>query len=327
MINRHFSDKALERVVKEVVLADPVLRALLTYKQVSVEVRDGVVTLRGHASISAHRQMIEHIVRGVPGIQGVANHIITDDRLDIQVAQALAGDPRTRPEMILVNTSRGYVYLSGTVTDESRRTAAEEVAASVSGVRGVVNGIRVRGKPSIPDRPRLLQPAIGSPVYSVDNVGLGSVDRVVINPRTRRLTAVLVEGAFPDPVRSQPDAFPDEWPKQHRTVILPGQHIAKSTIGGTFLNVTALEAADEADVQTGALLRPADAWLPPFPYRVEDVLLAGEHAATPTVELEPATGATAPAPTRSRQPVVRREGALGAVDRGLSDPRRQPAPV
>ena len=323
MLNRHYSDKELERAVKEAVLAEPVLRDLLTYRRVSVEVQSGVVTLRGHAPTASRRRMLEHIARSVPGSQAVHNHILADDALDSQVAQALAGDPRTRPEIILVHTSRGYVYLSGTVTEESVRTAAEEVTASVSGVRGIVNGIRVRGERSIPNRPRLLQPIVGGPVYSSDNVRLGSVERVVIDPRSRRLTAVIVAGAFPDPVRSQPDAFPDEWPKQRRTVILPVQHIAKATAGGTFLNVTALKAAGEADVQTDASLRPAGAWQPPFPYRVEDVLLAGGPAATPTPGVEPAAF-PAGAPVPSRPPAARRERGLGEVTPGLADPRRQP---
>lgn len=327
MINRHSVDKDLERAVKEAVLAEPVLRTLLIDKQVAVEVRDGVVTLQGHTPTSTRRQMIEHIGRGVQGTQGVANHIIVDDRLNSQVAQALARDPRARPEIILVNTSRGYVYLSGTVTGESRRLAAEAVTASVSGVRGIVNGIRVRGKQSIPNRPRFLQPVIGAPVYSADGVRLGSVHRVVINPLSLGLTAVIVDGAFPDPVRAQPDAFPDEWPKQRRTIILPVQRIAKATTGGTFLNVTALEAAGEADVQTDTSLRPASAWQPPFPYRVEDVLLVGDHVATPTLELEPAAEVPAPAPVRSPQPVARRGGGGGVGERGLSARRRQPAPV
>ena len=327
MLNRQYSDKELERAVKEAVLAEPVLRDLLTYRRVSVEVQSGVVTLRGHAPTASRRRMIEHIARSVPGSQGVVNHILADDALDSQVAQALARDPRTRPEIILVHTSRGYVYLRGTVMDESVRTAAEEVAASVAGVRGIVNSIRVRGERSVPNRPRLLQPIVGGPVYSSDNVRLGSVEQVVIDPRSRRLSAVIVEGAFPDPERSHPDAFPDEWPKQRRTVILPVQHIAKSTIGGTFLNVTALEAAGEADVQTDASLRPAGAWQPPFPYRVEDVLLVGDHTATPLVELGPTTEVPIHAPVHPRHPSARRERVLGGVERGLPDPRRQPAPV
>ena len=320
MSNRYYSDMELERAIKEAILAEPVLRSLLTYRRIAVEVQSGVATLRGHAPTSARRRIIEHIARSVPGIQRVDNHIIADDALDIQVAQALGRDPRTRPEIILVNTSQGYVYLTGSVRDEGARSAAEEVAASVPGARGIVNGIRLRGERLTSTSPRIRHVAIGSPVYSADNVRLGTVQQVVLSPRSRGLTAVIVHGAFPDPARSRPGAFPDEWPKQQRSVMIPAQHVAKATGGGTFLGLTALQAAREADADTATQLQPAGSWQPPFPYQVQDVLLEGDRSVAPAL---PAEAVPIELPVQSREPARRPEPAPVAV----SLKRRQPVAV
>ncbi len=286
MSYRNYSDKELERAIKEAVLADRLLRYLLTYRRISIEVQENVAILRGHAPTRAHGQRVEHIARSIPDLQRVDNRIVTDDWLERQVAQALAHDPRTRPEIISVTSSLGHVHLSGTVADERVRLAAEEVAASVSEVRGIVNVTRLRGYRFVPKPPRLLRVAIGSPVYSLDNVQLGTVDRVVLSPHSRRLTAVIVQGAFPDPQGSKPVSFPDQWPKQRRTVVIPAQHISRATDGGTFLRLTALEAAGEADLHTVASLTPVDDWQPPFPYRGHDVLLEGGRAVVPALPLE-----------------------------------------
>src|SRR5579885_2096429 len=102
---------------------------------VRVTVQDGIVTLEGNVVTGIHRLRAEEIVRKVPGVLDVQNHLIGDEELEIAVAQALGRDERTRYQLIRVRAVQGIVRLSGEVS-----AAAEEIAARVPGVREVVVG-------------------------------------------------------------------------------------------------------------------------------------------------------------------------------------------
>ena len=49
---------------------------------------------------------------------------------------------------VRLGVSQGFVHLAGTVASMDLRSAAEELAAGVPGVRGVVNRIEAPGAPS-----------------------------------------------------------------------------------------------------------------------------------------------------------------------------------
>jgi osmotically-inducible protein OsmY len=72
----------------------------------------------------------------------VRARLVADDDLHVAVAVALGRDPRTRSVQPRVRDDWGRVTLSGRVPDEPTRTAAGAVAASVPGVRAVVNQLR-----------------------------------------------------------------------------------------------------------------------------------------------------------------------------------------
>lgn len=70
----------------------------------------------------------------------------TDDRtVTLAVQTALAGDRDLKDVQINVETKEGTVTLTGTVTTPEQKEFAEKTAAGVTGVREVVNNLRVRG--------------------------------------------------------------------------------------------------------------------------------------------------------------------------------------
>lgn len=76
---------------------------------------------------------------------------IPDERLRAAVLIALKTDSRTASSDLRAGVLNGIAHLAGSVDSLAARSAAEELARSVPGVRGVVNRIEAPGAPS-PDR-------------------------------------------------------------------------------------------------------------------------------------------------------------------------------
>jgi hypothetical protein len=156
----------------------------------SIAVHDGVVVLEGHVAGAFNRRRVENIAWSVPGVNAVHNDLVADGDLEIQVAQALARDSRTRPYILRVGSYHGWIRLGGTVPCQELQSAAEAVAAGVSAVRGVIALPRVTGETATPLR-RAVQPRPGARVYGADGE-VGLVAQVVINPRNRLVTHMVV---------------------------------------------------------------------------------------------------------------------------------------
>ncbi len=74
--------------------------------------------------------------------------MMDDDNLRDQIIATLAADPRTRGADLRVGVVNGVAHLAGRTAELSTRTAAEDLAKQVHGVRGVVNRIEAPGAPS-----------------------------------------------------------------------------------------------------------------------------------------------------------------------------------
>lgn len=72
----------------------------------------------------------------------------TDETLREAVRQALAVDPDTAALDLRIGVLNGVVHLAGRASSNAGWVRAESVAASVAGVRGVVNRIDAPGAPS-----------------------------------------------------------------------------------------------------------------------------------------------------------------------------------
>lgn len=161
----------------------------------SVLVKDGTVTLVGHLSMDDNLQLIERLCWSVSGVIAVKNRLVLDGDLQLQVAQALAKDERTRPFVFPVGSSHGWVSIAGQVPNREFQLVAEEVAGAVPSVRGVIALPTIGGQPP-PAQVQPVQPQIAAQVYDrngeVGEVGL--VTEIVIQPRNRLVTHVVVLG-------------------------------------------------------------------------------------------------------------------------------------
>lgn len=74
--------------------------------------------------------------------------MIPDDSLRADILAHLAANDRTAQTGLRVGVLNGIVHLAGETDTLEARTAAEEIAQGVEGVRGVVNRIEAPGAPS-----------------------------------------------------------------------------------------------------------------------------------------------------------------------------------
>ena len=156
----------------------------------SVSVEEGLIVLTGHLSKKYHRERIEAIACSVPGVHAVQNNLTVDSDLTIQVAANLAMDERTRHFIFPVGCVHGWIRLGGVVPRSELQRAAEEIAAHVPFVRGVLSRPRLIGENLETER-RSIQPQLQAKVFDY-NRQEGVVTQVVIQPRNRLVTHAVV---------------------------------------------------------------------------------------------------------------------------------------
>ena len=187
-----YSDDSILTEIWKVVRRDEGIRAL-DIDSFSVSVKEGFVLLTGHVSQKYHRDLIEEIACSIPGVHGVQNKLVVDSDLTIQVAKRLFKEERTRHLIVPVGCGHGWIRLGGIVHRRELQRAAEEIAAQVPSVRGILSRPRVIGEIFEIER-HPIQPLIHAKVYDY-NLQKGIVTQVVIQPRNRLVTHAVVSAS------------------------------------------------------------------------------------------------------------------------------------
>lgn len=225
----------------------------------TVAVDKGIVLLTGHVSKKYHRELIAEIAISLPDIHAVHNKLVVDSDLTIQIAERLAKDERTRHFILPVGCAHGWVRIGGVVPRRELQRAAEELAAQVPSVRGVLSRPRVTGEPFEAER-QALQPHVNTKIYDYSKQE-GVVTRVVIQPRNRLVTHVVVSAHGFDNGAIVPHEH--VIPLESMEVVNPESLFIKRNEPplNTF---PAFEASKYAP--------PPSNWQPPYPYVAADVL-------------------------------------------------------
>ena len=119
-------------------------RAVLSPKarhQIVIEVQAGRVSLHGRVELASAAEAAVRELEATPGVLDVADHLLVDESLQDVVEQALAAKGITGVRAL---AEHGLISLHGEAKDAATRRQAEDIAADVTGVRGVVNQIEVR---------------------------------------------------------------------------------------------------------------------------------------------------------------------------------------
>jgi osmotically-inducible protein OsmY len=225
----------------------------LDLDHINYEVNDSEVLLTGHLSKSSHLDLVEVLVQEIRGVRAVRNELVVDRDLTLEVAHALAVDPRTRPFRIQVGATHGWIHLNGEVPSEEDCMAVEEVAACVPQVRGIVTLPEVHGRMSIITR-RPLQPQIGARVYS-KNGQFGKVVEVVFCPRNRLVSHLIVDARFETSSGYEAGTY-----------VIPIDFVEYAKSYNVFLRGSIQDLIAESIGEPEDFPVAPGEWRPPFPY-------------------------------------------------------------
>jgi hyperosmotically inducible protein len=149
----HVDDGVLLTKVKSALVADPATEG----RNINVDVNRGVVSLSGFVDSDEQKSRAGEIARGTEGVADVKNNlavqeegsrtagaVIDDSVLTAKVKAELIENEETKAHQINVETREGVVQLSGFVDSEAAKSAAAQVAKSVTGVKDVKNELTVK---------------------------------------------------------------------------------------------------------------------------------------------------------------------------------------
>lgn len=124
---------------------------------VSVETKNGVVSLRGKVGTAEEKAAAEEVTKTIDGVSSVKNQLqvvpgsvrkavdAKDDDLKKNVKGRISKDARLKGSDIEVRADNGVVTLTGDAKDVGARARASEIARGVPGVKSVKNEIKEKG--------------------------------------------------------------------------------------------------------------------------------------------------------------------------------------
>jgi osmotically-inducible protein OsmY len=146
-------EKGTDKQLREAVLRQLEWEPEIVSQDISVNAKEGVVTLTGFVHSYAEKVAAEKATKSVYGVKAVANDIEvnpmtrTDPEIARDIIEAMKLDLRVPDDRLKAGIREGVVTLEGKVEWHYQREAAESCARRVNGVRGVTNTIEV--KPTI----------------------------------------------------------------------------------------------------------------------------------------------------------------------------------
>ncbi|CAB3839710.1 BON domain-containing protein [Achromobacter anxifer] len=158
-------DEELRRNVLDALEFDPRIDAT----GIGVAASDGVITLTGHVSTYSEKYDAEKIAAHVKGVKGIAQEIEvrtgyeqgnSDDELAKRALNSIGWNVSIPGDKVQVKVQQGWVTLSGEVSWNFQRAAAESAVRRLSGVKGVANLIKLDAGVQIGDVKERIQNAL-----------------------------------------------------------------------------------------------------------------------------------------------------------------------
>ena len=136
------TDVELQSQIESLLLND----SRLSSHPISVQIRDGNVTLSGDVQSHRRKLLAHQIVARTDGVEQVSNDLCvtpiepkTDEKIADNVRAALSASADVTKETVQVTATGGKVTLQGAVSSVWESAVAEDITRGVRGVRDVVN--------------------------------------------------------------------------------------------------------------------------------------------------------------------------------------------
>jgi len=137
--------------LRDIVLREIEWEPAIVSKDISVKVKDGIVTLTGFVHNYLEKAAAERATKSVYGVTSIANDIAvkpmfarTDPEIARDVVNVLKMHAFVPDERIKTTVHDGFVTLEGTVEWNYQRSNAESAVRAVTGVRGIINDIQLK---------------------------------------------------------------------------------------------------------------------------------------------------------------------------------------
>jgi len=276
--------KGLSDYKTDAIIANEIDRALwndealrvIDYNEITVRVKNGIVSLTGHISGTIDLERIENAIKDIQGILGKRIHLVRDDKLLLEISEALAKIEHVKGNRFSQNVNNGVVVLSGEAVNANDRRLAEQYAASVPRVRGVINCIHAPGIDLNAEDQRFLQPSIGEEIYFLDGIS-GNVKQVIIHPNNRRVVSMILQGRFTG-LQNEGQASMDYKVRlTKQLIVIPVNVIRYLTRNSGFLLIDSTETTSYQDFDPANFVAPEGDWVPPYPYCTDDVLFQADR--------------------------------------------------
>ncbi len=133
-----------------------VFKTCLKGDSITIESRNGAVTLTGYVADASQRALAQDTVEGLPGVKSVDNQLKfkvegpaehSDGWIGLKVKSALLFHRNVRASKTDVNVRDGFVTLSGEALSSTQIELTAEYAKDVEGVKGVKNEMTVARVP------------------------------------------------------------------------------------------------------------------------------------------------------------------------------------
>jgi osmotically-inducible protein OsmY len=140
-------DTELERIVRD----ELAWHDGIDITEVRVSVEGGHATLSGTVATTHERSTAGEVAAAVAGVRSVDNRIrtdtvaarVVDDDLIASARAALAADPVVPKGRVEVTADDGWLTISGVVSHDFQRRAAERAVRRVPGLQGLTDDIGV----------------------------------------------------------------------------------------------------------------------------------------------------------------------------------------
>ena len=141
--------------IRDAVLAEFKWDPQITSDDITVAVKDGVVTLAGFAKSYWEKDAAERAAKRVYGVKAIANDIEvrlpssrTDPEIARDIVQELDSHISIPSDKIKATVKNGWVTLEGVVEWQYQKGLAESSVKKLKGVVGITNNIRVEPRVS-----------------------------------------------------------------------------------------------------------------------------------------------------------------------------------